>query len=103
MGYYCCGSWTMQFVGGWGPQATKWVGLSFDGCLKGKLRMMFPNYSHTGSELIHQTPGSSPKTVSIINSVHFVNELQGSKDGGEMKLISSRYVGTKTPYLACSS
>ena len=41
--------------------------------------MMLPNCSHTGSELIHQTPGSSPKTMSIINSVHFVNELQGQR------------------------
>lgn len=29
-------------------------------------------------ELIHQTPGPSPKTMPVINSVHFVNELQGN-------------------------
>lgn len=42
--------------------------------------------SHTCSvvqiiiELIHQTPGPSPKTMPVINSVHFVNELQGNME-----------------------
>lgn len=31
-------------------------------------------------ELIHQTPGPSPKTMPVINSVHFVNELQGNME-----------------------